>query len=703
MKCKHNAMVCLLAVTQLVFAATTGAKMSTLAKYIAQSKMQSKLKTDIEGGGNHLDLVMIFDTGVEKDYREVVFPAEELSARVGRLELMTGDLANALDQGVPVIAPDHLIKNIILLGWGCPSYHGIIDRSQWDKLSEVASRSNACTNPSGKAVWDKKLPEKLMTRYNVYRSKDAQLPLTLLLPATYEPAKFGINMSALNLLPPEQIIPTYLNLYTQQQQINEIKKPINIDSLRTWFLMLSKIPKRVFLSGHGNIGIIAQLHKKEYVDFLKLNNDIGTEILVISSCYSGGGNLAQMHSFTPKKANEETDELLQKETLKVNDEWLQDVKAINFIIAINSISDIESMGNLYFGTTNRHELSGATQLQFDSFFEEMDKYFKGTGNLGKALSYVSGNTLQNLSSVRFPGSQGYFRPAILEKNMDTITFAKLQKSKIEAQFASMERYASLKMPKNHVITIGSSKKVLLLYPPLIDVPIKIMSQDPICIVSMVSGDSIHMINELVAPNMDIYKLIASFGGVGSDATKVFIIKTPGENHKQQLLEQFAKCELAKKFSGSLSVEHVFIRYYQSTQGELSLRVLVLCKDSEGNLGVFTRKPPRKGFITGAAGVGQDETFVHKLLGDIHNQDRDFLGGAWELVVGPISPEKIKNSDPEALAALENFKGAMNVVIEQYAPTPDAIKQATGGHQTLEMLKEGIVNMLNNYVGSIQWK
>jgi len=517
---------------------------------------------------DHLDLVILID----KSPGKLGMPEEAQAAQTGdRIRSMTMTLADAIQSGVPILASGHLLNNVILYARDPNSTEVIQDRTHFREVFKTRSWGNIDESSIRYvSTYISPLIDKIKNFYHIYLPKNVAKDsnFVLLLPKTMNPGEVGFNPNNIELTSYNDLENIFKKRYKPPFNENLITEPNIIKNLEALFSSTNVLPKRIYLSGHGSHGqIIANLNKKEYQDLLKLFNTIHCQFLLVNSCYAGGKNLVDMH-----KLNTEEQKILFS---GIKEEP-------QFIISIESITDQPTTA------------APLGQAHFDKFFDTLNRYFTAWGKEKPKLKevfkfFVSDANLFNMPSIRYPGIQDFFRPAYVDDNVDIITLVSQRAHILEQKLKGKEI-----MP----ITFGE-KKCLLIYPPIVEVPITITllaTNDPICFVSMISGRAIHIIKKLTAPNMNLLEVVAGLIGITGKSPKAYFIQeleclnytgsNISENNKSELLKIKNFALMAEQVSEkNLNLTTVFQRSTTSW-GDIAYKLTPSSLESPVELGTY---------------------------------------------------------------------------------------------------------------------
>ncbi len=328
---------------------------------------------------------------------------------------------------------------------------------------------------------------------------------TVVLPKKYSSdlEKIGLNKNKIAKEPSNRILSVYKSLSEKEIKVGY---SIDLDALKSifaektgarWEPVNYDVKKRFFLNGHGghSPSSIAGFTTSQYRDFLQFLNILGTDLLYVSSCYSGGGTLLR--------------------TYQSSEEEISKPLSLNYFIIVGAVTDAAAI--TYEGALN-----------FNKFFAELNNFFSSKKNkasdIANIIKPIWAGIQNNIASIRFPGSLNYFKVADIDKNIDIITYAK-----------ETARALSQSIPSS------SENKPVLLYPIYIKNPLSLsmlesklstrnwyssllFSEYP-GIVSMIPGQATHVISKINAfDDLDLQRLLLMFFAVESVSPKLFLIE-----------------------------------------------------------------------------------------------------------------------------------------------------------------------------------
>jgi len=355
---------------------------------------------------------------------------------------------------------------------------------------------------------------------------------------------------------------------------------INIDSLINIFSDQVLPLKFIYLTGHGSKGRIAQLPLGQYARFIREMNKRACTFFVVDSCFAGGENLAKAHK---KVIIRDSIDILTKEN-------------IHFPIAVNSLSDATVK---------------VIDSNFAAFFNGLRNLFALRKKAGvktwitdpfkSILKNISGDLLENLPSIKFPGVPGFFRVVDVDNDVAIITEPYLVTEELKQRFAFAPIYGKgkelkvvtgkrkpfqlkptleteVKMlplpseirqgPLKYLNFLVSHKRALLLYPAVIGLPIRLLGGIP-KLVSMIPGNAQHYLEgmhvidgeDLVENGFKGFEKIIKgmFGGPIIFSSKLFFIK--------KLSVEIEKESEGKDGKVSQVIDNVYIRtFFKESDG-----------------------------------------------------------------------------------------------------------------------------------------
>jgi len=352
---------------------------------------------------------------------------------------------------------------------------------------------------------------------------------------------FGLSKNLIKINQ-DEIKDTFFN-----KEFNRIDETSLIDVFSTEGFPL----KLIYLVGHGAFKLIAQLNPDQYAAFIKAINKKGCLFFVLNSCCAGGKNLAIAHK---KIIIRESLDILFKEKIR-------------FPIAVTSLADV--------GTSIKFKIN------FRGFFDGLKDLFEKRTMAGvetwikdpfkSILKNLSGDFLQNVPSIWFPGVDRFFSAIDVDNNITMITDSVLighelkEKIRVARQkdaFSGEEMKTVIREPapdetqlrppvkvevervptKGEIVgvDIGKifpihviNKRAILVYPVVITLPIEVISfRDkpkgihPIpALVSMVPGPATHYFQTIDMRQFTLQEIVGGlFSLVRVEEPKLFFIK-----------------------------------------------------------------------------------------------------------------------------------------------------------------------------------
>jgi len=276
---------------------------------------------------------------------------------------------------------------------------------------------------------------------------------------------------------------------------------INVGNLNRIFG--KNVKKVVYVFGHGNYpsetddwtqakSLVAQLTHKENSSFLRRLDETGCLIVYYFSCYSAGRNLTYIH-----KMINELDE--------------EGAGNVSFPIIAGGIADVEQ---LYFVPDLKKFYTGLENL-----FSPPLSYTGKPPTYGQIVKSICGDHLNNIPSILIPG----VRPAIktiADDQVLVLTYplllqhelkgVKIKGQTLEEREEQEEEEGEVAPSRKEILRISLSEKELniehktavLLYPMIINIPLKIAPGKTPKIVSMIPGNAYHYIESLEANDFE---------------------------------------------------------------------------------------------------------------------------------------------------------------------------------------------------------
>ena len=414
----------------------------------------------------HADFVIIFEEGGADSHLQQFILDEENTG-----DAVIDDLMYCIENRIPAIVSSVVLFSVLAAGQHSnstePLMESLINPDQKITKKEAVNQGISIL----KKDWS----------VRINKAKD----FTILIP---NDSPYGASLTSLGLIQRSfdnfwDIIKTY---QLPPNTATMYETSINIQNFANLFDRSSLIRKRFYATGHGTSqavtadAYIAGMNRNQYRALLELLNNLHTDFLAVSSCFAGGVNLEEMH----------------KDLVTINQQ-LFSITSLNYILAINATTDAET----------------ETGEDIETFFENLDKYFKTQKliYLKQALDALR-SSRENVASIRFPGSNSLFRPFSFDKYTQILTVAELKKYALQAK------------QKEKPISPLMVGETILLYPALIEIPIKLVGGVlPSRFISMINGNAIHIFQEI--EGYSFTGLAYSFRQEDTLLHKVFFIKT----------------------------------------------------------------------------------------------------------------------------------------------------------------------------------
>ena len=460
--------------------------------FISISSMEKPQERNPIVQSKYLNMVFIFDEGFDAELKKNMYLLPEFfSLTSGTTGPMFRALLEGIKQEIPILVSSVLIRFIQEIQKERPFYEFFLKTSQ-DNISNIPFEYPLHLVEGYHELKNqyKSATEVLQKNYQSFNDETKScvllLPNELLRKETLDSLGFNVN----NLKPLKDILFSDLPL----------SSPINIETFKKIFNQSSQYRKRIILMGHGDSALaggskslIAQMEIKQYLAFLESINSF-CDFLFIISCYSGGINMIEA----------------QKEQLKINDNVFSHAK-LNYPIILGSTIDAPTTINI---------------LNYSEYFKKLDAYLAKptTASLKEVLDEAyqnmqTQNPIWGIPLIRFPGSNSFFRAIDIDNNIAIITATGLKVFQLQH---------TLKVAEISPLEI-KGKEIVLLYPALISVPVKIIAPKAsmglfeVTIVSMIPGNACHIFNSLIVPNLSLESLLLSLHSQ-TRVKKAFLIK-----------------------------------------------------------------------------------------------------------------------------------------------------------------------------------
>jgi len=229
-------------------------------------------------------------------------------------------------------------------------------------------------------------------------------------------------------------------------------------------------PWNIYLDGHGLKGShIAGLSHNLFEQFLNfLSKNIITNFLFYSTCYGGGINLVKPY------------------LTKVNESGAISSTNINFTIAEDAATESVSQASSWY--TDPFCIA---KPNFKNFFEGLENIFNCTTNSSEKWNDILYSVITqegehvrstNEPLIKFPGTD-FFQAHLISDKIELLTTTKL-KAKI--------------LDGIETININNNKDILLLYPPIIPLPLRLPINDHFKILPMNPEGSLFFFKEIIS-------------------------------------------------------------------------------------------------------------------------------------------------------------------------------------------------------------
>jgi len=434
-----------------------------------------------------LDFIIVLDKGMGN---------ESIRAHFQELGPITEDVARGITARKILIISTGMLNNLYLIFAVDPLHDG---RSVWllkharDEETGMPFKDADAAQKELKKIIDRdknndwrKARKNLATRaitllqdeYETYLSPNGNfmvlVPINPGAGKTEPLEKTGLNPDTLTYIGPKDRQAVFA-------RYEGVEVALSVDELTTLFAPNDKLPKHFILSGHGSATpIFAGLTKPEYQKLLTFLNTIGCASLAVSSCYTGGDEVALMH------------DILQGGLPTTFD--LHDILYV-----------------ILMGATTANPL--ATDIQFHEYFDAIDTFTKNQSPdaLARAVEALGGwSPDRDTPSVYFPTKYkdlpALFRAVESDKRVVRLTCTK-QKQLL------LEKVPELKL---------KTDDVLLYYPAIITIPVVINGSAKL--ISMAQGEFIHAFTKITAKELTLAECIRLIIGPISPSRRIYLVK-----------------------------------------------------------------------------------------------------------------------------------------------------------------------------------
>jgi ankyrin repeat protein len=442
-------------------------------------------------------------------------------------------------------------------------------------------------------------------KWNIYQKGD----LVVFIPKTYPFKASELGMDFSNNGKVHDIV----NIFDGPTRRN------SVDDFKELFIKGNQVKKRIYLSGHGEVGLIGGLKVDHYQQLLEFLEKSGCQSLAIGSCLGGSINVLK-HYFKILERSEEEEVLPSKN------------KMPTFPVMIQSIGSFATSENIsyadYFNKlgTLLNAKEGYTVTDFSKITPVMSE-------------------LASFPQVKLPhhaNSPGGFRPLVQSSNSQAVSYVDLRAAEVA---------------KDDKIEI-KDKKYIELLPSRISTPLQItmtenfttqsykflendsmktinIGKGAAILLSMIPGNAHHLIDqinsteftllELFLNNMEVYK--------ESFADKTFFIgelKTSVKNKETGKTEQQSYSKVVLDFS-----ENAMNLYYAEGEPEVyhrrqfrvDTKILIdhIISKTEMAFAVFeavTHSKPNSEALRTSTGGQEDDTRFESSVRDVFWKNKE---------------------------------------------------------------------------------
>lgn len=239
-------------------------------------------------------------------------PAGSLYGVMGEFEACMLSFAAAIHERQPILISDHIVKNV----YDMLKYKGKSDRNialnklvsgipvaiKSKYLNQEDSELHKATRwlqgsyaPSLERLVNlkkiTKFKDTLLNKSTVFRTKAGSLHMLLILPkkgATENDLRAqGFVPNEFELVPENALVAYFTRLYDSADKVISMSQSLDMTEFRRLFFVDSLLGRNIFLLGHGNIGVLAQLSYEQFRQLIDILNTVGCTSLSIFSCHAG--------------------------------------------------------------------------------------------------------------------------------------------------------------------------------------------------------------------------------------------------------------------------------------------------------------------------------------------------------------------------------------------------------------------------------
>jgi hypothetical protein len=328
-------------------------------------------------------------------------PAGSLYAVMGEFEACMLSFAVALDEREPILISEHIVKNVydMLKYKGRPDRYfalntlmsGIPDVVKSKHLNHEGSEIQKATcwlqgsySPSMERLIKlkkiSKFKDTLLKNSTVFKTKTGSLHMLLILPkrgASEEDLRLqGFVPDEFELISKDVLNTYFTRLYDSTDKVVSMSQPLDMGEFRRLFISDHLLGRNIFLLGHGNVGVLAQLSYEKFRQLINMLNTAGCASLSIFSCHAGAQKNLEAYQVPS-----------------------------NFIKIAFSVGDIAARVWGYSG-------AGQKNFSFSSFFNKLQSYLQqkdlsspeASRLLCEAVAAIHVNDLHNYPWFCFPNN-----------------------------------------------------------------------------------------------------------------------------------------------------------------------------------------------------------------------------------------------------------------------------------------------------------
>ena len=357
-------------------------------------------------------------------------PGGKLYAIMGELEACMLNCARAAFDRVPLLVSAHVVDNLLLVERNGTKGHlhknnKEMLKAELAKIPEAVKKDYTADAVSEIARAQRYVAERYTPQFSwlsperlsdfktskfckylknesyVYYSKNPNLQLALILPKKKHVNKEqalraeGFNEEEFAAVQVKTVDAG--SIISSEDLLEYAGKPLDMSAFKKLFIVDHALRRNIYLEGHGNIGVIAQLGTEQCRQCISDLADVGCTSLAICSCHAGSPQNCEVY------------------------------KGAKFLVLVFSVGDMVAYADISFGQK-------VTSQNFDSYFRKLQTYLqngqpedpypqkepKAVNDLCEALAALHVNCANNYPWIYFPGSSDLAHMSLLNGSIKDV-------------------------------------------------------------------------------------------------------------------------------------------------------------------------------------------------------------------------------------------------------------------------------------------